>query len=1071
MVPPPLSPCDTPSPEKGAQHSSASTLQAGGHCKLGDSGTAGWGTLWHSEMGPKNSSGFYLSRTSAALLALLLAALLLALIVLGALYARTVRTEPALGQPDANISAVNATSAPFFFTFPTEATGPPGIWDNPRLPHHLLPSHYDLELWPRMQSDDEGHYHLSGQVNITMTCVEGTDVVLLHSYQLNITRAVLSPLGNGQSNYKSGHLHSKFSLAGPKWDSGGGLDSGDKSSPHLQETDAGLLEDGQNIGISNLWNSERQQYLVLELERPLVAGHLYLLQLDYVGHLSYDYSGLFISHYEDQGEVKALVGSELEPASARTVYPCFDEPALKATFKISIVHNSSYVALSNMPAIAVSERKDANGTEWKVTTFNTTLKMSTYITAFVVCDFDYVSTTVRGNEIRVWARKEVIQNGSADYALSIVGPILSFMEDLLNVSYPLQKTDFVAFPDFGVGAMENWGLITFQEHSLAYNPNQKFSNAKALTCLIVAHEIGHQWFGNLVTMKWWNDIWLNEGFASYMEYIGANFAEPKFKLNEFFMLHNLVNIFEKDARTSARSVSVKEEDINNVYNILLLFDDFTYNKAAALLRMASRFLTEKLFLKGISSYLKKFSFSNAGQDDLWNHLQMLIDDQDEVRLPASLKEIMDSWTWQKGIPLVTVNTSTGMLAQNQFKTATSDNITSDNDTWIIPIFWMKNGVEQPTVWLDAKTKFFPEMMAASENDWIVLNINVTGYYRVNYDEKNVNNIAKQLGEAAEVLPVVNRIQLIDDAFILANAGHLEYETALNLTRYLEQEMEIIVWYIFLKHLHHYRTSLVTYNSFPLIKKYILKRINPIFQHYASIVRRNVDETADDFFVHTGIDVIFKTACFLGLQDCLSLAKEIYTKWMTNASSNEIPQSIKGTIYCYGIAEGGEKEWEFAWNVYNKSASENEDGWEQSYLKHGMSCTKEPWLLYRYVENLIAKKNIHAIMGAFLDMFKNDIGRHIAWEFLKENWHRLNELYSTSSGPFYESLLPDLGWKATSELQFQEMQLFITTTIEESEREGELLKLESRKKARLEWLTVVNTRITDWLQKNTLDSDF
>ncbi|XP_072272161.1 aminopeptidase Q isoform X2 [Pyxicephalus adspersus] len=884
-------------------------------------------------MGPKTSSGFYLSRTSAALLALLLAALLLALIVLAALYARTGGTEQHQGQLDLDTS--NVTNAPFLLTFPTDTPGPPGIWDNPRLPHNLVPVHYDLELWPRMLPDADGNYPFSGQVNITISCVDGTDLVLLHTQKLNITQALITVMGNGQNSYKAGQAHSKLLQ----------VNDGDQSRSHIQETGDRSMEDGQNIGITNLWHSARYHYLVLHLERPLVAGRLYLLQMDYRGFLSDDYSGFFISHYKDNDEDKILVGSELEPSSARTVYPCFDEPALKATFKTRIVHNSSYVALSNMPAVAVYEREDENGTKWTVTTFNTTLKMSTYITAFIVCDFDYVNTTERGSEIRVWGRKEVIQKGYANFALAIAGPILSFMEDFLNVSYPLQKTDFVAMPDLGVGAMENWGLITFQESSLMYNPDQKFSTSKVLTCLIVAHEIGHQWFGNLVTMKWWNDIWLNEGFASYMEFTGASLADPKLRLNEFFMVHNLINIFEKDARVTARAVSMKEEDVENVDDILSLFDEFAYDKASALLRMATSFLTERLFIKGISSYLKTFSFSNADQDDLWNHMQMFIDDQDEVKLPTSLQQIMNSWTWQKGIPLVTVNTSTGTLTQEKFKTASAENVTSDNNnTWIIPISWMKNGVKQPTLWLDTKTKTFPEMIT-TDNEWIILNTHVTGYYRINYDEKNWNNLAKALEEESQVLPVANRIQLIDDAFMLSNSGHLDYETALSLSRYLEQEMEVIVWYIFLKHMHNYKKSLVTYHSFPLIKKYILKRIKPIFQHYASIVERNFDETADDFFVHTGIDVIFKTACSLGLQDCLSLASDIYTKWMANTSSNGIPQSIKGTVYCYGIAEGGEKEWDHAWNVFNKS--DLGDVWDYSHLKNGLSCTKEPWLLYRW----------------------------------------------------------------------------------------------------------------------------
>ncbi|XP_069818787.1 aminopeptidase Q [Dendropsophus ebraccatus] len=1020
-------------------------------------------------MGPKASSGFYLSRTSAALLALLLAALLLALIVLGALYARTRRSDLTEEQAAPDTAASNLTTPPYLVTLPPDATGRPGIWDNPRLPPDLVPLHYDLELWPRTEPDAEGNYPLSGQVNITISCVHGTDLVLLHSLHLNISRAQLATLA-GKFNYKSQQTDSKQSQVGLKLSNRASAKLyEEEGSPHLQDTSASSPEHGQNIGITNLWHSELHQYQVLELERPLIVGNLYVLQLDYQGFLSFDYSGLFIAQYKDFDKDKVLVASELEPTSARTVYPCFDEPAFKATFKTRIVHNSTYVALSNMPAIDISEREDLNGTSWTVTTFNTTLKMSTYITAFVVCDFDYVTTTERGNEIRVWARKEVIKNGYANFSVEIVGPILSYMEDLLNVTYPLQKTDLVAMPDIGVPAMENWGLITFQENSLTYDPKQKFSNSKALTCLIVAHEIGHQWFGNLVTMKWWNDIWLNEGFASYFEYRGASFIDPKLKLNELFMMHNLVNIFERDMQPSARAVSVKEEDINNVELIEPLFDDFTYSKAAALIRMASTFLTEKLFIKGISSYLKKFSFSNADQDGLWNHLQMFIDDQDEVKLPMPLKDIMDSWTWKKGIPLVTLNTSAGTLSQGLLKMGNHDNTTNDSDhTWIIPITWMKNGVHQPLIWLDTKTKNVPEMKTTSDKEWIVLNPNVTGYYKTNYDVKNWNSIARKLEEDIGPLPVVNRVQIMDDAFALANAGYMEYETTLNLTRYLEKEMEILVWCRVLKHLNHYKKSLVTYHSFPLLKKYILKRLNPIFQHYASIIRHNFDKTADDIFVHTGIDDIFKSACFLGLKDCLDLASELYTKWMANTSANEIPQSIKGSIYCYGIAEGGEKEWDFAWNYHNKS--ESEDPYELAFLKQGLSCTREPWLLYRYLKDSMSSDS-HNMLEILLHMFKSDIGRHIAWDFLKENWHHLNDINMKDSNHFYEVLLPDLGSKATSELQFQELELFITTTMDESSRDSELEGLQAKKKARLEWINIVNTRITDWLQRNTLDSDF
>ncbi|CAH2296190.1 aminopeptidase Q [Pelobates cultripes] len=1006
-------------------------------------------------MGPKTSSGFYLSKTSAALLALLLAVLFLALIILAALYARTKAPDPEEVHSEIHSNSVSLplTSTPSSSMTPTpDTTGRPGIWDNLRLPKNLVPLHYDLELWPRMLPDSDDNYLLLGQVNITIQCVEKTDIVLLHSYLLNISRAELKVQKKGED---------MDLVVERDWGQ-------DPLYKHILRTDDTLPSPVERIGIKDLWVSEVHQYLVLELEGPLVAGGLYTLELDYQGFLSNDLQGLFLTHYKDLGMDKVLIASEMEPTSARTVYPCFDEPAFKATFKTRMVHNSSYVALSNMPAIAVSKREDVDGYMWTVTTFNTTLKMSTYITAFVICDFDYVNTTERGHEIRIWARKEVVQNGYADFARSIVGPLLSFMEDLLNITYPLQKTDFVALPYFGVGAMENWGLITFHEPSLIYNPKHKFRNSKALVCLITAHEIGHQWFGNLVTMKWWNDIWLNEGFASYMELLGASSVDCKLKLNEMFVMHSLANLLRSDSKRQLRALSVKEDDIHKTDNIVTFFDIVSYNKGAAFVRMLSTFLTEKLFLKGIRSYLKTFSFSNADQDELWDHLQMIIDDQEEVQLPASLKQIMDSWTWHEGIPLLTLNTSTGNLIQEQLKTASSNNITSNNNnTWIIPVSWMKNGVEQSIIWLNNQSSIFPELKITSDDDWILININITGYYRINYDGKNWNNIAKQLQKSHKVLPVVNRVQLIDNAFTLAKSGYIEYDAALGLTKYLEKEDEIIVWDTVLSHIMPERNPHINYITFPLIKKYILQRINPIYQHYASLIRSNFDETADDYLIHTTINNIFKTACSLGLQDCLDLAREMYSVMMDN-STNEIPYSVQNSITCYAISVGNEREWEFAWNIFNKSISEDHYDFDNEYLSQSLCCTKEPWLLQRYLHNILEIGNVHVALDVFQAMIKQDLGKYIAWDFLKENFDRIKDLVE-GKDYLFQLLLPEFGYKAISDLHYQEIQQLINRTV--TDRDSTLERLESNRKSTLEWTSLWNTKIYNWLQKNTDDSDF
>uniref|UniRef100_A0A8C3SIB6 Laeverin n=1 Tax=Chelydra serpentina TaxID=8475 RepID=A0A8C3SIB6_CHESE len=532
-------------------------------------------------MGPKAASGFYLGRKPAALLALLLA-----LVVLAALYGRSLREVEALRaaaappSPPAGPEEEGAGCCP-----PSPSPGstrPPGVWDNPRLPRALLPLHYELRLWPRVSPGQPGPFVFSGQVNITVRCAQDTATVLLHSSELELWgAAVRGPLPEGPGG-------------------------------------------GSSIEVAELWLAERQEYAVLELRRSLRAGERYVLQLSFRGPLSEDLDGLFLTRYTDQGQSSMLIASLLEPTYARTVYPCFDEPAMKATFNIIIVHHPSYVALSNMPAIDKSEMKDENGSLWTVTTFNTTLKMSTYITAFVVCDFDYVTRTERGNEIRIWGRKEAIKNGYADYALNITGPLFSFLEDLFNISYPLSKTDLIALPDFGAGAMENWGLMTFQESSLLNIPSNQFGGKKAMISLIVSHELGHQWFGNLVTMNWWNDLWLNEGFASYFEYIGASYMEPRLPLNKIFYYHILQPVLREDKEIAARSLSVREEKIKGTFSLIGLFDIFTYSKGASIIWMLSSFLTERLFFKAVSSYLKAFSFSSVNQDDLWTHIQMVL---------------------------------------------------------------------------------------------------------------------------------------------------------------------------------------------------------------------------------------------------------------------------------------------------------------------------------------------------------------------------------------------------------------------------------------------------------------
>ncbi|XP_062455936.1 aminopeptidase Q [Rhea pennata] len=961
-------------------------------------------------MGLRTASGVYLGRRAAALLAALLVALLAALLALAALYGRCRQEAP----PPRRSPAAGASPP-----LPPGGSGSPAA--ERRLPPHLVPLHYELELWPRVRPGQAAPFAFSGQVNITVRCRQDTGAVVLHSAGLRSRGAA---------------------VRGP------------------------LDEPGAAVEVAALRQEEAEEQVVLELRGRLRAGRRYVLQLAFQGSLAENLSGLFLIRYTDRGRSSMLIASHLEPAYARMVYPCFDEPAMKATFSIRIVHDPSYVALSNMPAIDVSEIKDENGSLWTVTTFNTSLQMSTYITAFVICDFDYVTRTERGNEIRIWARKEAVQNGYVDYALNITGPIFSFLEDLLNISYPLAKTDLIALPAWEGGAMENWGLMTFQESLLMYLPRDKFTDRKAMIAITASHEIGHQWFGNLVTMNWWNDLWLKEGLVSYFQYLGATFIEPKLSLDQILYDRVVQPTLKGDSVIGVRSLSANEDKIKGSFFLTTLFDYITYDKGASITWMLSNFLTEKLFIRALNSYLKTFSYSNANQDDLWTHIQMVVDAQDEVQLPASVKKIMDSWTCQNGFPVLTLNLSTGTISQEQFLNKKNENSTNSyNNTWIVPISWMRNGSPQPLLWLDNSSKVFPEMQVSeSEHDWILLNVNVSGYYRVNYDQLNLKRLAHLLENDPKAIPAVSRLQLINDVFALREFGYIQIESALELTKYLAKEDEIAIWNVVLLNLvpENSESTLKNYEVYPLLKKYLLKRMLPIYHYYTSLIRQNNDALEDDYFAQLYLEKLFATACWLGLQDCLDLSSELFAKWMDSPEYN-IPSLIRRTVCCYGVAMGSDKEWNFAWEMYNQTNSTEE---EKDILLSALSCARESWLLYRYLQYGLSDTlfSSNCISNIILHVAAKDIGQRIAWEFVTENWALLSERCGKE---LLYSVLKVMGRFVNTDIQIRELQVFYNTTLEEDDGVTTTLLLEFAKFENVERRELL-TEIADWLQKNVDD---
>ncbi|KAG7242611.1 hypothetical protein INR49_020324 [Caranx melampygus] len=558
--------------------------------------------------------GFYISKAVAVTCGVVAVSAVATIIALSVVYSQ----EKAKNEATSTSSPDTTTQPPS-----TTPSTPKEPWQRYRLPDSLAPISYNVTLWPRLVPNADGLYIFTGNSTVVFRCVKETDLIIIHSNKLNL-------------NTFEGHHAMLTGLNGA-------------TAPGLKKT----------------WLEVPTQYLVVQLNSPLQVDSTYELFTDFVGELADDLGGFYRSEYEEDGIKKVVATTQMQPTDARKAFPCFDEPAMKAVFHMTLIHPEDTVALSNAMnyepvSITIHDQKLI------VTSFEPTEIMSTYLLAFVVCDFTY-NGTKPGAEvlIRIWARRKAIEEGQGNYALEKTGPILAFFEKYYNSPYPLTKSDQIALPDFSAGAMENWGLITYRETALLYNPEVSSNGDKEWVATVISHELAHMWFGNLVTTRWWNDLWLNEGFATYVSYLGADYAEPTWNMKDLIVMNDIVGVMAVDALATSHPLSSKEEDIMKPEQISELFDSITYSKGAAVLRMLSEFITESVFSKGLHTYLEEFKYNNTVYTDLWKHLQMAVDNAG-ISLPASVEVIMNRWILQMGFPVVTIDTKTGKVTQKHF---------------------------------------------------------------------------------------------------------------------------------------------------------------------------------------------------------------------------------------------------------------------------------------------------------------------------------------------------------------------------------------------------------------------
>lgn len=738
-----------------------------------------------------------------------------------------------------------------------------------------------------------------------------------------------------------------------------------------------LDTDNQDVAFDAIYGRNNQSYVIRIKERGENLRNLTII-LDFESQLSDTLQGFYKGSFNDEetGSKSWFASTQFSPIDARRAFPCFDSPDMKATFEVSLVHPvEKTMFLSNTEHIRTSISRPGYLQE----DFEITPKMSTYLVAFIVSNLQLAQRSEGFTpQINIWSRPEVTR--MTNYAHRLTVRILPYLESYFDLKFNMKKIDMVAVPDFGFSAMENWGLITFRESAfLVPEDNNKSSSAKhkERVASVVAHELAHQWFGNLVTPRWWNDLWLKEGFATYMSYECLNFAEKKWRVFETFVQNELQKAFEKDSDRNSHPISFP---VNRGSDIRRIFDPISYSKGASIIRMMNSFLGQEAFKAGITEYLKKYQYENAEQEDLWEILTH--HGHDFGTLPSSLdvKQIMDTWTLQAGYPVITVqrlDDQTIRISQQRYMLPTKN--ASDDTRWYVPIsivtksFPTRSSI--PELWLNYDNQSIDVEIQAEADDFVYLNVDRTGYYRVNYDYASW----KKLTTNFPSLPALTRSQLVDDAFNLARAEFIEYDIPLTLILIVSQfPHDVSAWASLSKGLEYVNDMMArepAYESFLAVMRSVLRK---------SFEEHGFDDHVDnDHLQMMHRERIVGLACQFGMDKCSVRAQTLFRRWMTDAKDNQIPPNLKQVIYCTSLRDGGVPEWNFAYKRYKETDSAS----EKELILNALGCTVKPWLLSKYLNmTLDASSGILKQDGAraFQSVAKNYAGNDIAFNFLYEN---------------------------------------------------------------------------------------
>ncbi len=715
-----------------------------------------------------------------------------------------------------------------------------------------------------------------------------------------------------------------------------------------------LLNKGQKekIPISRINKHVKYNELRIHFDNLIYPGD-YLIIVNYEAKITESLNGIYPSYYNDKKET--IIATQFESHYAREAFVCVDEPEAKATFKLQLKTDKRFNSyLSNTPIEKTKTLK--NVTE---VTFQETPKMSTYLLAFVVGNFEYCEGSTKNNKlVRVYSilgKKE-----DTLFALDVAKKTLEFYEDYFDIEYPLDKCDFIALPDFASGAMENWGCITFREQALLINKNESTLFMKQYVANVIAHELTHQWFGNLVTMKWWTDLWLNESFASFMSYVAVNHLFPEWEVWKSFIIDEQFTAMNLDQLNNTHPIQV---EINHPDEIKTIFDNISYEKGASIIMMLEDYLGSETFMKGIRKYLKNNSYSNTSTIDLWNNLNEVSN--------KDIQSFMGNWTSMSGFPEVKVVKHNDNLHFSQKRFLLDHTKDMVDNLWPIPInssFYDLN--------LLFNTKEISLKIEKSKNP-ILINKNHRSFYRVRYDHLIINDI-KSYGLTK--LNLLDRVGFLSDLFEISKTNELSTTTYLDLIKDLGE----------LKDLEDWQMISGSINSIRLIfeDQDLLDRMSNFISNLIDIqLKRLGFEPKDN---DTIFDTLLRPLILSLAVKCndLELQNYIIDNFKKDPNLTQISPDIRPVFYAQISKINNPEDYKTLIALHNSSNNPE----VRNYLLAAITQFKDQKLIDQTIQYLksdnIRSQDIHYWISS---LFMNKDARDKTWKWLKDNWDHLKNI--------------------------------------------------------------------------------